>query len=112
MSHSDGTVRLVSAPDTPREVREAARACLRWASQGIGFHEMAVAYRQTDAYRGLIDEIFSQSGIPIYLHDGRPCIERPAGRSLAALISLIGSRLSRAQVMEFLTETRLPAVDR
>ncbi len=104
----DETVRLVSAPDTPREVREAARTCLRWASQGIGFHEMAIAYRQADTYRGLIDEIFGQAGIPVYLHDGRPCIERPAGRSLATLISLIGSRLSRAQVMEFLTETRLP----
>ena len=42
---ADDTVHLVSAPDPSREVREAVRACLRWASEGIGFHEMAVVYR-------------------------------------------------------------------
>ena len=106
----DGSVRLSSAPDPPREVREAARTCLRWAGEGIGFHEMAIAYRHNQPYRGLIDEIFGQARIPIYLHDGRPVIERPIGRSLAALLSLVGSRLTRAAVMEFLTETRLPRV--
>ncbi len=104
----DGNVRLVSAPDPPREIREAARACLRWAAEGIAFHEMAIAYRQPEPYRGLIDEVFGQAKIPIYLHDGRPLIERPVGRSLAVLLSLIGSRLTRASVMEFLTEARLP----
>jgi len=105
---SDGTVRLVSAPDTVREVREAARACLHWAREGIAFHEMAVAYRQTAPYRGLIDEIFREARIPLYLHDGSPLIERPVGRSLAALVALVGSRLTRTSVMEFLTETTLP----
>jgi ATP-dependent helicase/DNAse subunit B len=105
----DGTVRLLSAPDTPREVREAARACLRWASEGIAFHDMAVVYRQPEQYRGLIDEIFREARIPLYLHDGSPLIERPIGRSLAALLTLIGSRLTRASVMEFLTETTLPS---
>jgi ATP-dependent helicase/DNAse subunit B len=104
----DKTVRLVSAPDAPREVREAARACLRWAGEGIAFHEMAIAYRQTESYRRLIDEVFREARIPLYLHDGSPVIERPAGRSLAALLALIGSRLTRASVMEFLTETTLP----
>lgn len=104
----DGSVRLSSAPDPPREVREAARTCLRWAVEGIAFHEMAIAYRQSQAYRGLIDEIFGQAGIPVYLHDGRPLIERPIGRSLNSLLALVGSRLTRAAVMEFLTETRLP----
>jgi ATP-dependent helicase/DNAse subunit B len=105
---ADGSVRLVSAPDTVREVREAARACLGWANEGIAFHEMAVTYRQTEPYRGLIDEIFREARIPLYLHDGSPLIERPVGRSLAALLALIGSRLTRAAVMEFLTETTLP----
>ncbi len=105
---ADGSVRLVSAPDTVREVREAARACLRWASEGIAFHEMAVAYRQATPYRGLIDEIFREASIPVYLHDGSPLIERPVGRSVAALLALIGSRLTRTSVMEFLTETTLP----
>jgi ATP-dependent helicase/nuclease subunit B len=105
---TDGTVRLLSAPDPPREVREAARACLRWASEGIAFHDMAVVFRQSEQYRGLVDELFREARIPVYLNDGSPLIERPIGRSLAALLTLIGSRLTRASVMEFLTETTLP----
>src|SRR5207245_11021683 len=41
---TDG-VALVSASDTVREVWDAARTCLQWASQGMRFHEMAVVYR-------------------------------------------------------------------
>ncbi len=108
----DSSVRLLSAPDPAREVRETARMCLRWAEEGIAFHEMAVVYRRAESYRALIDEIFSLAGIPIYLPAGRPLIERPSGRSLAGLLALIDSRLTRASVMEFLTETRLPSETR
>ncbi|MDI3339805.1 MAG: PD-(D/E)XK nuclease family protein [Sphaerobacter sp.] len=104
----DGTVRLVAAPDPTREVREAARACLAWAAEGIPFHEMAVAYRRDDPYRALIDEVFREAGIPVYLHGGRPLAEHPQGRRLLALLDLAGSPLRRAAVMEFVTETTLP----
>lgn len=53
-------VKLVSAPDTVREVWEAARACLAWAKDGIRFHEMAVVYRNREPYRALVDEIFRE----------------------------------------------------
>lgn len=105
----DGTVRLVSAPDPAREVREAARACLAWAAAGIPFHEMAVVYRNPDPYRELLDEAFHDAGIPIYLRDGRPLIGHPLGRSLLVLLDLAGSNLRRSAVMEFLTATTLPA---
>jgi hypothetical protein len=45
---ADGTVRLLSAPDPPREVREVARICLEWAEEGIPFHEMAITFRQAE----------------------------------------------------------------
>jgi ATP-dependent helicase/nuclease subunit B len=105
----DGTVRLLSAPDQPREVREAARTCLHWAKQhGIPFHEMAVAYRHSDRYRTLIDQVFRQAGIATYLHEKRRLIEVPAGQRVLALLNLIGSDLTRASVMDFLSETVLP----
>jgi hypothetical protein len=46
----DGSLamQLVNAPDTVREIWEAARACLRWAAEGIRFHEMAVVYRNRE----------------------------------------------------------------
>lgn len=104
----DGTVRLVSAPDPAREVREAARACLAWAAEGIPFHEMAVVFRRDEPYRALVDEVFRETGIPVYLYGGRPLAEHPQGRRLLALLALAGSPLRRAAVMEFITETHLP----
>ena len=102
-------VSLVSAPDTVREVWEAARACLAWAKDGIRFHEMAVVYRNRDPYRALVDEIFREAGIGTYLHDGRLLATHPLGLRLLALLDLAaGASFSRQAVMEFLTETRLP----
>ncbi len=103
-------VALVSAPDTIREVWEAARWCLDRAREGIAFHEMAVAYRNRDPYRALVDEVFGEAGIGAYLHDGRLLSEHPLGRRVIALLELAERHASfeRVQVMEFLTETLLP----
>jgi ATP-dependent helicase/DNAse subunit B len=102
-------IALVSAPDTVREVWEAARACLRWAEQGIRFHEMAVVYRNRDPYRALVDEVFAEAKIETYLHDGRLLSTHPLGRRLLSLLDLAASdKFSRQQVMEFLTETQIP----
>ncbi len=104
-----GGVTLVGAPDTVREVWEAARACLQWARAGIRFHEMAVVYRGAETYRALVDEIFREAGIDTYLHEGRPLAEHPLGRRVLSLLELAADGgLRRAQVMEFLTETELP----
>jgi RecB family exonuclease len=106
-------VKLMSAPDTVREVWEAARACQRWAREGIAFHEMAVAYRNREPYRALIDEIFREAGVEAYVHDGRPLAEHPLGRRLMALLDLAASaEFSRQQVMEFIAETELPYATR
>jgi Exodeoxyribonuclease V, gamma subunit len=109
----DGTIRLVSAPDPAREVRAAARACLQWAQEGVGFWEMAVAYRHGEAYRPLveavfIEAVFIEAGIPVYLHEGSPLAERPLGRQTLALLDLYESDFSRRSVMDFLTDARLP----
>ena len=104
----DETLRLVSAPDPAREVRAAARACLSWARDGRPFWQMAVAYRHGDAYRPLIEAVFLEAGIPVYLHEGSPLAERPVGRRTLALLELHETELSRQSVMDFLTDGRFP----
>lgn len=101
---------LTNAPDTVREIWEAARACLRWAGEGIRFHEMAIVYKHREPYRALIDEIFSEAGIDTYLHDGRLLSAHPLGRRLLMLLSLAEQHetFERVPVMEFLAETLLP----
>ncbi len=111
---SAAETKLVSAPDTVREVWEAARWCLDRAREGVAFHEMAVVYRNQDPYRALVDEIFSEAAIETYLHDGRLLSAHPWGRRLLALLDLAATHhaFERAKVMEFLTETRLPRATR
>lgn len=106
---ADGTLRLVSAPDPAREVRAAARACLAWAQEGVPFWDMAVAYRHGEAYRPLVEAVFLEAGIPVYLHEGSPLAERPVGRQTLALLDLYESDFSRQSMMDCLTDARLPS---
>ena len=105
---ADGSIRLLSAPDPSREVREIARTCLAWAREGIKFHEMAIAYRNPDPYRSLIESAFREAKIPVYLHEGSPMAERPLGRRVLSLLDLMDSDLERRRVMDFVTDGRLP----
>ena len=75
---------------------------------------MAVVYRHDKPYRALVESIFDDSGIPIYLHDGTPLVERPLGRRALALLDLIAAPrpLLRSAVMEFLTDAHLPEATR
>jgi RecB family exonuclease len=104
----DDSVQLVSAPDPVAEAREAARACLAWAKEGIPFREMAVTYRQADLYRPLVEAVFTEAGVPVYLDDGPPLAERPVGRRILALLDLIGTPLRRRDVMAFLSDGWMP----
>ncbi len=106
-------VELIGASDTVREVWDAARTCLRWASDGMRFHEMAVVYRNADPYRALVDEIFAEAGIETYLHEGRLLASHPLGRRVLSVLELAAvGTFPRAGVMEFLTETELPRATR
>jgi ATP-dependent helicase/nuclease subunit B len=105
----DPTVRLVSAPDPPTEIRAVARQCLEWARDGIPFRDMAVVYRQAETYRPLAESVFAEAGIPVYLDEGPSVAHRPIGRRVLALVDLLDSRLSRRDVMAFLSDGDLPA---
>ena len=104
----DQSVDLLTAPDALTEVREAARVCLAWARDGVAFREMAVTYRQAEIYRPLIEAVFAEAGLPVYLDDGPSLAERPLGRRILALLDLIGSDLPRRQLMSFLSDGWLP----
>ena len=101
-------MQLVSAPDPLSEVREAARTCLDWAREGILFREMAITYRDAATYRPVVEAVFTEAGIPVYLDDGPSIAERPIGRRILALIDLIDSPLRRREVLTFLTDGWLP----
>lgn len=104
----DASLKLLSAPDPAREVREVARQCVAWASEGIRFHEMAIAYRHPDPYRAIIESAFQEARVPVYLHEGTPMSERPLGRRVIALLELIDSDFERRAVTDLIADGRLP----
>ena len=87
--------------------RRRARA-LQWAREGVPFWEMAVAYRHGEAYLPLVEAVFVEAGIPVYLHEGSPLAERPIGRQTLGLLALFDGELSRQSVMDFLTDAKFP----
>ncbi|MBA3326876.1 MAG: exodeoxyribonuclease V subunit gamma [Solirubrobacterales bacterium] len=105
---TDNSLRLISAADPTREVRACARACLTWAAEGIAFHEMAIAYRHPNTYRPLIDSVFREAGIPVYLHEGTPLSELPLGRRILAIVDLLDEDLERRAVIDTLSDLDLP----
>jgi ATP-dependent helicase/nuclease subunit B len=110
---ADGTVRIASAPDPNREVRDALRTCLRWAREdGIAFHEMVIAYRQADPYRPLIAGALREAKLPAYIDEGTPLAELPLGRRALALLDLLGGDLERASVIAFAADGGFPDATR
>ena len=102
-----------SPPPTPR-ARSAPPRARAWSGRppACRFYAMAVAYRQGEQYRPLVEATFREAGIPIYLDEGTPIAERPLGRRALALLELVGSGLERRAVMDFLTDADLPAETR
>lgn len=110
---ADGTVRIASAPDPNREVRDALRTCMRWAREdGIAFHEMVIAYRQADPYRPLIAGALREAKLPAYIDEGTPLAELPLGRRALALLDLLSGDLERASVIAFAADGGFPEATR
>jgi RecB family exonuclease len=111
-THTDSTVRIVSAPDPSREVRAALRTCLQWAREGIALHEMAIAYRHAEPYRALIAATAREAELAVYDHQGTPLAELPVGRRALALLDLLDNDLDRGSVIAFATDSRMPEATR
>ena len=69
---------------------------------------MAVVYRHADTYRPIVESVFHEAGIPLYLHEGSPLIERPLGRRIAAILQLAEKRFDRRSIADFLSDSDLP----
>lgn len=103
-----GSVRVVSAPSREAEAREAVRACLRWAGQGVPFREMAVVMRDVTGYRGLLEEALQEAGIAFYSGSGAPLSHSPVGRQITRLIRLAGADVPRRPLVDFVAEQCIP----
>lgn len=103
------SVRVVSAPSREAEAREAARACLRWAEQGVLFRDMAIVMKDVNGYRGLVEEALREAGVMFYSGSGMPLPHTPVGRQIMRLIGLAGADVPRRPLMDFVAEQCIPS---
>ena len=106
---AEGTVQVVSAPSREAEAREAVRACLRWADQGVLFRDMAVVMKDIRGYQGLVEEALREAGIAYYSGSGMPLPHTPVGRQLMRLLGLAGADVPRRPLMDFVAEQCIPS---
>ena len=70
---------------------------------------MAVSYRQAEAYAPLVEAVFGEAKIPVYVHDGWSLAERPLGQVGLSRCSTSSTRRSAERdVMAFLSDGGLP----
>ncbi len=104
---NDESLRIVSAPDEEREIREAAREIIRlFETHRVPFERMAVTFPvgRREVYLAVAEEVFPAAAIPIA---GRPfgsVAREPDGRALRALLNLLGHReVPRHRLLDFLS---------
>ncbi|SDJ87946.1 helicase-exonuclease AddAB subunit AddB [Sediminibacillus albus] len=87
----DVPIQLAQAVHPRAEVEGAAQEILRLIrEEGYRFKDIAVLIRQTDVYHDLIDTVFSDYGIPVFIDEKRTMMNHP-------LLELIRSALDMAE---------------
>lgn len=112
-------VRLLSAPGKEEEVREIVRRILRLVTErGIRFGEVGILLSSHETYAPLVCEILEEAGIPYFASGGSTLEQYPAARAVLHLGALLGGRIERRALVEFLVSAPLrveseppPAVD-
>lgn len=74
---SSGAVSLIEAADRRAEVHAVARKIRELVMKGERYKEISILYRQPDKYDELIETIFSQYDIPVFISRKKPMLHHP-----------------------------------
>ncbi|MGN7387082.1 helicase-exonuclease AddAB subunit AddB [Sporosarcina sp. SAFN-015] len=74
---SEGAVSLIEATDRRAEVHAVARKIRELIMKGERYKEISILYRQPDKYDELIETIFSQYDIPVFISRKKPMLHHP-----------------------------------
>ena len=104
MSKDDNSVEILSCPGEYEEAMEIARRIFQLAAkQNLKFEDMAVILWKPERYGTALRQVFKANRIPYYYHDGFAPDETSSGKSMKLLLSLIGGKLPRFEVIELVT---------
>ncbi|MEZ7170459.1 helicase-exonuclease AddAB subunit AddB [Sporosarcina sp. OR05] len=74
---SEGAVTLIEAADRRAEVHAVARHIRELVRDGERYKQIAILYRQPEVYDELIETIFSQYDIPVFISRKKPMLHHP-----------------------------------
>lgn len=99
---------LVSAFDEEDEVRFIARSIVSLLEQKhMRLEDIAVLLPSFDRYGPLVDEVFGEAAIPCFVQNRSLAQSSNHARGVLRLIGLIGGRMKRQELVEFLLSTPL-----
>ncbi|MFH1550289.1 MAG: PD-(D/E)XK nuclease family protein [Planctomycetota bacterium] len=99
----EGAVEMAELPSRAAEVTEIGRRIKRMiVEEGRSPADIAVLVRRLDVYDGLVQEIFSEQGIPFHIRGKRPVSRIPGLRPVIQLARLPVENYSRKAVCRFL----------
>lgn len=74
---SEGAVTLIEATDRRAEVHAVARHIRELVMNGERYKQISILYRQPEVYDELIETIFSQYEIPVFISRKKPMLHHP-----------------------------------
>lgn len=103
---------MVCQAGSPRAEVEWAAAWLRRLAreEGVRFREMAVAARDFEPYRPLVETIFPQYGLPVFTSAMTDVLEKPVLAVVSAAVEVLGGGWSAEDVLRYL-KTGLTGLD-
>ncbi len=108
-------LQVVSAPDPATEVRRIAGEILELNRRGVPFDRVLVTFRRAADYATVLEEVFSEYGVPFQATFPASLATTPVVRTVRLLLSLVRTDLPAAEVLELLVspwlkpEAYLPA---
>ena len=87
---SDGNIRIIEAANRRAEMHAVARQIRELMQQkNVRYNEMAILHRDADTYEGLIETIFPQYDIPIFISKKKPMLHHPLIELSRTIIEII-----------------------
>jgi len=102
------SLRLIRPATRAAEVREVARQIKRAAREGVPLSRMALAFPAARAYADLVEEEFTQAGIPFDSPFEKPLSEAPPVAAIVELIRVASGGMDRLALLDALRSPWLP----
>lgn len=95
---SEGAVTIIEATDRRAEVHAVARHIRKLVMDGERYKGLSILYRQPEVYDELIETIFSQYDIPVFISRKKPMLHHPLIEFTRSILEVVTSGWSYESV--------------